>query len=146
MTLGAPRTMGVNAILERMSASRSTPGAISASSIPSLVRANTQRSVTYRTGCPFPIAVLPLNVTCSTCSTNLTIEPSFSIPSLPPSTDTLRSPAVNVPTKTTFLAFWLMLMNPPAPASRGPNLLTFRLPCRSACASPRNATSTPPPS
>ena len=50
--------------------------------------------------------------------------------SLPSSTATCRSPAVKVPTKTTFLAFWLMLMKPPAPASRGPNLLTLRLPSR----------------
>jgi hypothetical protein len=28
------------------------------------------------------------------------------------------------------LAFWLMLMKPPAPASRGPNLLTLTLPSR----------------
>jgi len=30
-------------------------------------------------------------------------------------------PATKVPVNTTFLAFWLMLMKPPAPASRGPN-------------------------
>jgi hypothetical protein len=35
---------------------------------------------------------------------------------------------VKVPTKTTFLAFWLMLMKPPAPARRGPNFETLRLP------------------
>ena len=56
------------------------------------------------------------------------------------------APAVKVPQKTTFLAFWLMLMKPPAPASRGPNRETFRLPSASACARPRNAMSRPPPS
>jgi len=55
-------------------------------------------------------------------------------------------PALKVPTKTTFFAFWLMLMKPPAPASFGPNLLTFRLPCASAWARPRKAMSSPPPS
>ena len=30
--------------------------------------------------------------------------------------------------KTTFLAFWLMLMKPPAPASRGPNFETLSEP------------------
>ena len=48
--------------------------------------------------------------------------------------------------KDHLLAFWLMLMKPPAPASFVPNRLTFRLPSRSACARPRNATSRPPPS
>jgi hypothetical protein len=38
-------------------------------------------------------------------------------------------PAVKVPTKTTFLAFCEMLMKPPAPARRGPNFETLRLPC-----------------
>ena len=54
--------------------------------------------------------------------------------SLPSATSMSLSPAVNVPANTTFLAFWLMLMKPPAPASRGPNLETLRLPSRSACA------------
>jgi hypothetical protein len=43
-------------------------------------------------------------------------------------------------------AAWLMLMKPPAPASRGPKRLTFRLPCASACARPSTAMSSPPPS
>ena len=37
---------------------------------------------------------------------------------------------MKVPAKTTSRAVWLMLMKPPAPASRGPNLLTLRLPSR----------------
>ena len=45
-----------------------------------------------------------------------------------------------------FLAFWLMLMNPPEPASLEPNRLTLTLPCRSAWAIPRTAASSPPPS
>ena len=45
-----------------------------------------------------------------------------------------RLPAVKVPQNTRLLAFWLMLMNPPIPARRGPNLLTLRLPSRSASA------------
>jgi hypothetical protein len=53
---------------------------------------------------------------------------------------------VKVPTNTTVRAFWLMLMKPPAPARRGPNLLTFRLPWLSACARPSTAMSSPPPS
>ena len=43
--------------------------------------------------------------------------------------DRAAPPAVKVPTKTTALAFWLMLMKPPAPASRGPKRETLRLPC-----------------
>ena len=74
----------------------------------------------------------PENVRCSTTWTNLCIPPSGTMRSRPLSTAISRPPAVKVPTKTTFLAFWLMFMKPPAPASRGPNLLTFRLPARSA--------------
>jgi hypothetical protein len=69
----------------------------------------------------------PLKVRCSTSSTNLASGPP-QMRSCPSLTATSRPPAVKVPTKTTFLAFWLMLMKPPAPASRGPNLLTLRLP------------------
>ena len=35
---------------------------------------------------------------------------------------------MNVPANTTLRAFWLMLMNPPAPASFGPKRLTLTLP------------------
>ena len=45
---------------------------------------------------------------------------------------------MNVPRNTTFLAFWLMLMKPPAPASAVPNRLTLTLPSASTCARPRN--------
>ncbi|MCY1526246.1 hypothetical protein D9M68_612550 [compost metagenome] len=56
------------------------------------------------------------------------------------------SPALKVPTKTTALAFWLMLMKPPAPARREPKRETLRLPSASAWARPRKAISRPPPS
>ena len=35
---------------------------------------------------------------------------------------------MKVPAKTSVRAFWLMLMKPPAPASRGPKRLTLTLP------------------
>ncbi len=44
---------------------------------------------------------------------------------------------MNVPTKTTFRAFWLMLMKPPHPANVFPNRLTLTLPAASTCAMPR---------
>ena len=37
---------------------------------------------------------------------------------------------MNVPAKTSFRAFWEMLMKPPAPASRVPNRLTLTFPSR----------------
>ena len=47
-----------------------------------------------------------------------------------PSAASIRSPpAVKVPAKTSALAFWVMLMKPPAPANRPPNRLTLTLPC-----------------
>ncbi len=60
--------------------------------------------------------------------------------------DTFSPPAVKVPQNTTFRAFWEMLMNPPAPAMRGPKRLTFTSPSRSAWAMPRKAACSPPPS
>ena len=48
-----------------------------------------------------------------------------------------------MPRKYTVLAFWLMFMNPPAPASFVPNRLTFTFPSPSTSASPRNAWSRP---
>ena len=44
------------------------------------------------------------------------------------------------------LALWLMLMNPPGPASLGVNRLTLTLPSASTSAMPRKAWSSPPPS
>jgi len=66
---------------------------------------------------------------------NFVHVPSLSIATVPLSTTTCKSPVVKVPTKTTSRADWLMLMKPPAPARRLPNLLTLRLPSASACAS-----------
>ena len=44
------------------------------------------------------------------------VSPSRTIFSAPPSSMAMSSlPATKVPTNTTFLAFWLMLMKPPAP-------------------------------
>jgi len=137
---------GLNPIWERMSFSMSIPGATSMSSMPFLVRERTQRSVMKSTGVPFFTACLPLNVTCSTALRNFFSVPSSSILSLPSMTEILSPLAVKVPTKTTFLALWLMLMNPPQPANFGPNLLPFRLPSLSAWARPRKQQSRPPPS
>src|SRR5271165_2657973 len=58
---------------------RSTPGAISVSSSPSLVNRNTQRSVMYSTDLPDFRATCPLNVTCSTLFTNFRMWPSRTI-------------------------------------------------------------------
>jgi len=55
-------------------------------------------------------------------------------------------PAAKVPANTTLRAFWLMLMNPPAPASLEPKRPTFTLPSASASAMPSTAMSSPPPS
>ena len=78
--------------------------------------------------------------------TNFLEVPSRRIWSFSSATENSPPPAMKVPTNTTFFAFWLMLIKPPAPASRGPNRETLRLPMRSACASPRKAMSRPPPS
>ena len=70
----------------------------------------------------------PLKVRCSTSSTNLQRRALAARScSAPSSISTCRSPAVKVPTNTTFFAFWLMLMKPPAPARRGPNLLDVQV-------------------
>ena len=63
-----------------------------------------------------------------------------------PSITLVQAGATKEPRKNSFLAFWLMLMNPPEPGSLDPNLLTLTFPCRSACAMPRKAASRPPPS
>jgi hypothetical protein len=76
--------------------------------------------------------------------TNLLV-PGSSILRFPFSMATLAREA-KVPRKYTVLAFWLMFMNPPAPASFVPNRLTFTFPSPSTSAIPRNAWSSPPPS
>jgi hypothetical protein len=65
-----------------------------------------------------PDAMGPLKVTCWTDSTNFRCPPSRAMRTRPFSIDTSRPPAVSVPANTSLRAFWLMLMNPPAPASR----------------------------
>ena len=66
--------------------------------------------------------------------------------SWPSSTAICSPPAVKVPVNTTARAFWLMLMNPPAPASLGPKRLTLTLPSASHSAMPSTVRSSPPPS
>ena len=100
---------------------------------------NTARSVTYIVSWPSSWARLPLNVTCSTAGTNFRLWPSFRIRSRPSPISRERPLHVNVPTKTTFRAFWLMLMNPPHPARSSPNRLTLTFPAASTCAIPRYA-------
>ena len=68
--------------------------------------------------------------------TNLRLRPSRTIRSSPSSIATSSPPAVNVPAKTIRRAFWLMLMKPPAPASRGPKRLTLTWPSASTSAMP----------
>ena len=59
---------------------------------------------------------------------------------MPPfSNPTASPPVVKVPQKNTFFAFWVMLIKPPHPAMREPNLLTLMFPDSSAWARPRNA-------
>ena len=60
-------------------------------------------------------------MTCSTASMNLRAAALLDDASRPFSTATVSPPAENVPTKTSLLAFWEMLMKPPAPASLPPN-------------------------
>ena len=79
-------------------------------------------------------------------STNFGVRPSLTICTRPSATTTSRPPELKVPTKTTFLAFWLMSMKPPQPGMRLPNLLAFTLPSPSHSPKPRNAASSPPPS
>ena len=67
-------------------------------------------------------------MTCSTASTNFRALRFLQDGELAVGSGDAQPPAPKVPTKITFLAFWLMLMKPPAPASLGPNLLTLRLP------------------
>ena len=107
-----------------MSFWRSAPGAISVSSTPSSVSLKTQRSVMKITSRLFILAVFPLKVTCSTSLTNFFTPPSFTMASFPPPTENSVPPAVKVPTNTIFLEFWLMSMNPPHPASRGPHVVS----------------------
>ncbi len=83
-------------------------------------------------------------MTWPTFSTNLLV-PGSSILRFPFSIAKLEREA-KVPRKYTVLAFWLMFMNPPAPARFVPNRLTFTLPSPSTSANPRNAWSKPPPS
>ena len=70
----------------------------------------------------------------------------LAIASRPSSIAGSRPPASKVPTNTTFFAFWLILMKPPAPASCGPNLLTLTiaLPHRPAPGRGKPASSPPP--
>ncbi len=84
------RTIGLNAILPRMSRSMSMPGATSISSSPSFVSRNTQRSVMYSTSLPSCAAKGPENGRCSTSSTNLSSVPSRSIRNWPSTIDTSR--------------------------------------------------------
>ena len=137
---------GRKSMRARTSRSTSMPGATSTSSSPSSTNLNTQRSVMNSTGWRRCTASRPLKVRCSTSRTNLVVRPSRNKCSRPLRTATCKPPALKLPTNTTRRALWLMLMNPPAPASRGPNLLTLRLPCASAWARPRKAMSSPPPS
>ena len=51
-----------------------------------------------------------------------------------------------VPTKATFLLFWLILMKPPQPVIRLAKRLALMLPVPSHSANPRHAQSRPPPS
>ena len=78
---------------------------------------------------------------------NLRLLPSLTIFSRPPSTAISSPPAVKVPQNTTFFAFWVMLMKPPA-THRAPAELAHcsTLPWPSVWARPRKATSMPPPS
>ncbi len=82
----------------------------------------------------------------ATRSTNFVTFPSVRMRSLPSWMASPAPPAEKFPTKTTFLLFWLMLMNPPQPAIRSPKRLALTLPTPSHSANPRTATSRPPPS
>ena len=101
------------------------------SSRPSGVSWKTHRSVTYSTGWPAAAAYWPLKVRCSTSARNLGATTPSAMTSRPSCTRQ-RLGATKVPGNTSRLAFWLMLMNPPEPASFGPNRLTLTLPRRSA--------------
>ena len=55
-------------------------------------------------------------------------------------------PAVNVPMKQSFWAFWVMSIKPPGPTIRPWKLEAFTLPYRSTSAKPSTAMSKAPPS
>src|SRR5664279_3765200 len=100
------RTMGSKARCRRMSCSTSTPGAISISSSPSGVSANTHRSVTYSTGFPAAAAYWPLNVRCSTSSRNFAVTMPCAITMRPSATCT-RLGTTKLPTNTSRRALCL---------------------------------------
>ena len=115
----------------RMSRSRSMPGAISISSSPCDVSAEDAPLGDVEDGLAARGGVAAAEGDLPHCFDELAGPALLHDPKPPSSIATWRPPAVKVPVKTTALAFWLMLMKPPAPASLPPNRLTLTLPSAS---------------
>jgi hypothetical protein len=146
ISFGVPLTMGANSICARMSRSMSIPGATSVSTSPLSLSSNTQRSVTYSTGWPRSVAMLPEKVRCSTCCTNFFMPPSWWIASLPPATSSRIVPAGEGADEHDLLRVLRDVDEAARAGQLGPELRHVEVAFAVGLGEAENARSSPPPS